>query len=104
LPLGNTDYGDKEKETWVSINDLKRKASFDTGGYTGSWGSEGKLAMLHQKEIILNAKDTENFLHAIEIVRQLASQIDLQASAMASGAWLNQLQSFNLNGNQTTLD
>jgi hypothetical protein len=22
-------------------------ASMDTGGYTGSWGSEGKLAMLH---------------------------------------------------------
>jgi hypothetical protein len=21
--------------------------SFDTGGYTGEWGSEGKLAMLH---------------------------------------------------------
>jgi hypothetical protein len=60
--------------------------------------------MLHQKEIVLNAKDTENFLHAIEIVRQLASQIDLQASAMASGGWLNQLQSFNLNDNQTTLD
>jgi hypothetical protein len=27
---------------------------FDTGGYTGSWGSYGKLAMLHEKEMVLN--------------------------------------------------
>ena len=29
--------------------------AFDTGGYTGRWGSkEGRMAMLHQKEIVLN--------------------------------------------------
>jgi hypothetical protein len=28
--------------------------SFATGGYTGEWGPEGKLAMLHEKELILN--------------------------------------------------
>jgi hypothetical protein len=26
-----------------------------TGGYTGEWGPEGKLAILHEKEIVLNA-------------------------------------------------
>lgn len=54
---------------------------FDTGGYTGSWDSSGRLAMLHQKEIVLNAQDTENFLAAINIVRDIASVIDLRAAA-----------------------
>ena len=57
---------------------------FDTGGYTGSWGPEGRVAMLHQKEIVLNAQDTENFLAAINIVRDIASIIDLQAAAQRS--------------------
>ena len=55
--------------------------SFDTGGYTGSWDSSGRLAMLHQKEIVLNAHDTENFLAAVNIVRDIASAIDLRAAA-----------------------
>ena len=54
--------------------------SFDTGGYTGSWGPQGKLAMLHQKELILNASDTENMLKMIEIVRDLSQQIDIFAA------------------------
>jgi hypothetical protein len=33
-----------------------------TGGYTGSWGPEGRVAMLHEKELVLNASDTSNFL------------------------------------------
>jgi hypothetical protein len=57
---------------------------FDTGGYTGSWGPSGRLAMLHQKEIVLNAHDTENFLSAINIVRDIASMIDLRAAAQQS--------------------
>jgi len=24
-------------------------SAFDTGGYTGAWGPEGRVAMLHQK-------------------------------------------------------
>jgi hypothetical protein len=31
---------------------------FDTGGYTGKWGPEGKLATLHEKELVLNKQDT----------------------------------------------
>lgn len=58
--------------------------AFDTGGYTGSWDSSGRLAMLHQKEIVLNAHDTENFLAAINIVRDIASAIDLRAAAQQS--------------------
>ena len=56
-------------------------SKYDTGGYTGAWGPEGRLAMLHQKEIVLNASDTENMLAAVDILRQVVQQIDLQAAA-----------------------
>jgi len=37
--------------------------------------------MLHQKEIVLNADDTENFLSAIHIIRDISHVIDLRAAA-----------------------
>lgn len=47
-------------------------SGYDTGGYTGDWNSsEGKIGLLHQKELVLNKDDTENFLSAINIVRNL---------------------------------
>lgn len=46
-------------------------AHLDTGGYTGEWDSSGKLAVLHQKELVLNADDTANMLAAVQIVRTL---------------------------------
>ena len=58
---------------------LKLAGSYDTGGYTGAWGPEGRLAMLHEKELILNKVDTENFLAATEILRSISNMIDLQA-------------------------
>ena len=54
---------------------------FDSGGYTGEWGSAGRLAMLHEKELVLNKNDTQNFLDATQILRT----IDLQASAFSAG-------------------
>lgn len=42
-----------------------------TGGYTGAWGSEGKMAILHEKELILNKTDTENILNTVSMVRSL---------------------------------
>jgi hypothetical protein len=56
--------------------------SFDTGGYTGEWGPEGRLAMLHQKEIVLNAHDTENLLTAVSMIREISSQLESNALAM----------------------
>jgi len=56
----------------------------DTGGYTGQWGQEGRLAMLHQKELVLNPGDTENMLSAINIIRNISRIIDLNAAASAS--------------------
>lgn len=61
-------------------------SSFDTGGYTGSWGNEGRLAMLHQKELVLNPADTENMLTAVSIVRDLLKEIDLRAVSAIVGA------------------
>ena len=69
---------------WLKKSQL---SGFDTGGYTGKWGdNSGRLALLHQKEIVLNAEDTKNFLSAIELVREIANIIDLNAAA-ASGAF-----------------
>lgn len=75
----------------------------DTGMYTGEWdgGSErknGRLAWLHQKELVLNAHDTENFLDAMNIVRQL----DNLASWMANG--LGDLFMPRVEGNDETLE
>ena len=65
----------------TKMNSIGLPSGFDTGGYTGSWDSSGRLAMLHQKELVLNAKDTENFLAAVNIVRELSAAIDLKALA-----------------------
>lgn len=65
-------------------------ASGKTGLYTGSWNGpnveeNGKLAFLHQKELVLNATDTENMLEAVKLIRQISQQIDLQAISQSSG-------------------
>ena len=56
-------------------------ASFDIGGYTGSWGPEGRLAFLHEQEAIFDKQDTRNLLTAANILRT----IDLQAQAFSQG-------------------
>ena len=69
--------------------------TFDTGGYTGDWGPEGRLAVLHQKEIILNAKDTENFLTATHMLREISDMLDNNALVASLGAF--NLQALTLN-------
>ena len=66
---------------WIKESDLLPQVkSYDTGGYTGEWGPEGKLAMLHQKELILNADDTENFLLGIQMLRSISDILERNAS------------------------
>ena len=66
-------------------NDSYGYVRFDTGGYTGTWGDttfddkNGKLAVLHQKELILNATDTENILATVSAVRDLVAGLKTQA-------------------------
>ena len=44
---------------------------FDTGGYTGDF-SGGRLAVLHEKELILNQKDTRNILDTIKLIKDIS--------------------------------
>lgn len=70
------------------MDEIRNKYSygkFDTGGYTGDWNGEGRFAMLHQKEIVLNKDDTENFLKTVDIVRQISDMIDLNAMSASGG-------------------
>ena len=50
---------------------------FDTGGYTGDWNNQdnGRLAILHEKELVLNPQDTINILQAVDLIRQMISNI-----------------------------
>lgn len=62
---------------------------FDTGGYTGSWGSYGKLAILHEKELVLNAHDTENFLASMNVLERILQVLDLQTLSSQIGGILS---------------
>ena len=67
---------------WIRKSDI---VGYDSGGYTGEWGPAGKLAMLHEKELVLNPEDSANFLSAIEMVRDFSRYIDLQAQWQSTG-------------------
>lgn len=60
-----------------------------TGGYTGEWGPEGKLAILHEKEIVLNAQDTENLLAAVGTLRVILNTIDTHSMSAQIGGMLS---------------
>lgn len=60
---------------WVKNGLGVSSVKFDTGGYTGAWGADGRIAMLHQKELVLNAKDTENMLNAVDILRAMTDNL-----------------------------
>jgi len=48
-----------------------------TGGYTGAWGDDGRVAVLHEKELVLNAEDTSNLLAAVGAVRDITSRMSI---------------------------
>ena len=64
---------------------------YDTGGYTGSWNnsSDGRVALLHQKELVLNADDTKNILGAVQAVRSFANAMKVDAINNILGAFGN---------------
>lgn len=58
---------------------------YDTGGYTGNWDDEdGRLALLHKKELVLKDSDTENMLSAVKMVRGMGSLLDSINQSMQS--------------------
>lgn len=88
----------KKQGVWVYVPDLggwvhgnwhdgkyTYLTPFDTGGYTGSWGAEGRVAMLHEKELVLNKQDTSNLLAAVGMIRDISKIIDLNAYASSYG-------------------
>lgn len=74
---------------------------FSSGGYTGAWGPEGKLAVLHEKELILNQDDTQNILSTVSLIRELVNMIDAQA---ASASLFNLISTPSPNPNTNTLE
>ena len=92
----------KESGDWIQVRHHKLSSgitgwfkksdvtAMNTGGYTGDWsGSYGKLAFLHQKELVLNAKDTENLLASMDILDKIISTIDLYSSSAQLGGMLS---------------
>ena len=65
---------------------VNRVQRFNTGGYTGDWGSDGRLAVLHQKELVLNQEDTKNMLATVQSIRELAPSMIAEMRARISGA------------------
>jgi hypothetical protein len=59
-------------------------SAFLTGGYTGDWTGDGRLGILHQKELVLNERDTANMLSAVNAIRDIAGLNDSISSAIAS--------------------
>ncbi len=80
-------------------HNAKVMGAYDTGGYTGDWNSsEGRLAILHQKEQVFNAEDTEKLLDAAILLRTL----DMSISNMAFG--LGELMSGSVTDQTETIE
>ena len=75
---GNGKYWDRDK-VLEYVYGKSNISTYRSGGYTGEWGPSGRLAVLHEKELILNSDDTLNFLNAAEILRRVSDRIDLEA-------------------------
>ena len=75
---------DNNIDAVISEEDYKNKLTqLDTGGYTGDWsGGEGRMAMLHSKELVLNKVDTENILNAVSAVRDMTGITSSVGSAI----------------------
>ena len=73
-------------KTWAGRRSELKKywySAFDTGGYTGSWGNNGRLGILHEKELVLNREDTENLLSAIDVTRRMSGLLNALNSSGA---------------------
>ena len=71
----------------VSGGSTKKAVSLDSGGYTGTWSNstnnaEGRMAILHEKELILNKEDTKNILETVKMQRGLMESIKGRGSSV----------------------
>ena len=80
-----------------------KAAKFDSGGYTGDWDtSDGKFAILHEKELVLNQSDTQNLLNSVQILRDLATNAQLGMSSRLSDVEV--FRSAVFNGDKDTIE
>lgn len=85
---------DQLNNGFEAIANGEKYVSLDTGGYTGSWGSNGKLAVLHEKELVLNKEDTANILAATQIAGSLGRVFD-EISKILTGSAISYVNSTN---------
>ena len=105
---GNSGYGPtgirQHQYWWFNQAELQKMVTADTGGYTGEWNEQtgqyknGKMALLHQKELILNATDTENILSAVELMRNIVQ------SSKFNNNWSNALNRLSTSGFNDTVE
>lgn len=90
-----TDVSYKDRDTYFDLLYMQYLSAlrgsivqqFDTGGYTGDWSSsDGRLAVLHEKELVLNKQDTPNILAAVQIVRSIGDILNSYSGELAAGA------------------
>ncbi len=74
MQLNQSEALDKVLSKYFPIN--INPQSFASGGYTGSWNNSGKLALLHQKELVLNEIDTKNLLDTISILKTIDTSLN----------------------------
>ena len=74
-------------QSWNGAAAKVSTVSFASGGYTGDWGdNNGRIAVLHKKELILNKDDTVNMLNIIDKVREYVNVINsLMTSKISNG-------------------
>ena len=71
LILKDMSLSEEEKQNKIAI------ATFASGGYTGQWiNNNGRLALLHQKELVLNEVDTKNLLDTISILKTIDTSLN----------------------------
>ena len=74
---------------WLKLSQL---SGYRSGGYTGDWGDDsGRLALLHKKEMVLNAGDTKNMLNALDIMRTITSNIGADVLSRLAGVGASQM-------------
>lgn len=83
--LGSGDLG------WVKKSQI---SAFKTGGYTGEWGNEGKIGILHEKEQIFNAEDTLRLKNVMDIAKQLYIPM-VELSRVKSSMGINKINNIN---------
>lgn len=69
---------------------------FDTGGMTKAKSNAGGLAILHDKELVLNAQDTKRILEAVDITRTMGNGIGVPDVAMSKGQGTNNVYNINM--------